>query len=315
MSRNKRRASRERRNLQPQRTRTLPGFVRSAQEECVSFFFTNFPHTANFAELRSIFCGFGSVGDFFIPAKKTKLGHNFGFVRFRSVIEVDVLLNKLQDIWLGGYKLKVNVSRFSRDSHKAIIHNDLCGSGRVKHGHDDAHVDGRSYLHALKCNERASEVVAQSILLPPPPTRRSIVGDVSNERLSFLTRSLVGYLKTEVKLLSLMDCLVLHGLHDISVCPLGGGLVLISSKIEGLTLSLFDHDKSWWGDWFSKIEPWSPGITACRREVWLSCWGVPIQCWGIDIFRKIANSFGVFVMMDESTIQETNFERGRIKVQ
>ncbi|GAU20803.1 hypothetical protein TSUD_85220 [Trifolium subterraneum] len=243
----------------PNQKRLLPGFVRKAQEESVSFFFTNFPLTEDVVGLRKLFCSFVSVGDVFIPSKMTKFGQRFGFVRFHAVPNVEELLSKLQDIWLGTYKLRVNVSKFGRDSSTPLRPH---SQNRVldKHGIVRATpMDGRSFIKALTCNEKSIQMEFPHLVLPPPPANRSLVGDVSNERLAFLAKCLVGYLKTNVDLFSLMDSLVLHGLQDISVCPMGGSLVLISSK-------------------------------------------------------KIANSFGEFVMMDENTLKEISFVRGRVKV-
>ncbi|MCI38964.1 hypothetical protein A2U01_0060193, partial [Trifolium medium] len=56
------------------------------------------------------------VSDVFIPSKTTKSGQRFGFVRSRAVPDMEEFLSKLQDIWLGAFKLRINISRFRRDS-------------------------------------------------------------------------------------------------------------------------------------------------------------------------------------------------------
>ncbi|MCI56894.1 hypothetical protein A2U01_0078145, partial [Trifolium medium] len=86
---------------------------------------------------------------------------------FRSVIEVDVLLNNLQDIWLGGYKLKVNVSRFGRDSHKPISHKpspDPSFHPQV----GKATLNDRSFAEAVGSK---ADSPSSSQKLPPPPSR------------------------------------------------------------------------------------------------------------------------------------------------
>ncbi|MCI32872.1 RNA-binding protein 25-like, partial [Trifolium medium] len=93
-----------------------PEFVRAAQRDSVSFFFTNLPDAADVAGLWKKFVSFGNVSDVFIPAKRNKLGNRFGFVRFKFVQDVAALLSKLQKFWLGESKLLINVSRFGRDS-------------------------------------------------------------------------------------------------------------------------------------------------------------------------------------------------------
>ncbi|GAU49890.1 hypothetical protein TSUD_133660 [Trifolium subterraneum] len=241
--------------------RKLPCFVRAAQEECISFFFTNFPQYEDVAGLRKLFCSFGSVADVFIPSKRTKYDQRFGFVRFRVVPVVDELLLKLQDIWLGTYKLRVNISKFGRNDPKPL--HLYQSPGRLPSKGNTTLCDGRSFVDA--------------------------------------------------DLITFMDSLVLHGLSDITACPMGGGLILFTSKIEASLLSLFYFAHKWWGAWFSKLKFWSSGVLSQRREVWLAVWGVPLQRWGLDFFLKIANSFGEFIMVDDNTLRETSFVTGRVK--
>ncbi|GAU38245.1 hypothetical protein TSUD_146000 [Trifolium subterraneum] len=257
--------------------RWLPGFVLAAQKECVSFFFTNFPQAENVLGLRKIFCSFGSVGDMFIPSKTTK---------FRAVTDVDKLLFNLQDIWLGTHKLRVNILKFGRNDPAPTSH---CSStaGALNNNGQATTCDGRSFVEILTNKERSLLGVASSHELP-------------HHRLFDLCLS--------------TDSLLLHGFHEISVCLMGGGLALISSKNDGLLMSLFDPAHDWWTAWFSKLEFWSPGTLSHRREVWLSVWGIPLQCWGLDLFVKISKSFGDFIMLDESTLKETSLIIGRVKV-
>ncbi|MCI19304.1 hypothetical protein A2U01_0040460, partial [Trifolium medium] len=164
---------------------------------------------------------------------------------FRAVPDVDELLLKLQDIWLGNYKLRVNISKFRRNDPKPLP---TCPSpGQLAFQENITPCDGRSFAEILTNNNRKLQGVVLTSELPPPPALRSVAVSVCSERLNSLAKSLVGYLKTEVDLLTFMDSLVLHGLSDITVCPMGGGLVLFSSKVEGLLLSLFDPAQDWWG--------------------------------------------------------------------
>jgi hypothetical protein len=170
----------------------LPGYVRAAQEECVSFFFTNFSQEENTRGLRQVFVAFGSIGDLFIPVNKnTHLGQRFGFVRLRGVLEVDGLLNKLQDIWLRGYNLKVNVSKFGRDSHKpSSSKKSICKT--FKEGIAEVH-PGRYFLDAVSNRTGTSKSIFLADIrdceLPSPPLR-NLVFDVDSARLQILKKFL-----------------------------------------------------------------------------------------------------------------------------
>lgn len=56
----------------------------------------------------------GEGGAYFIPKKRNKEGKLFGFVRFEDVVEIRSLEERLDQIWVGTYKLRVNLSRFHR---------------------------------------------------------------------------------------------------------------------------------------------------------------------------------------------------------
>jgi RNA recognition motif-containing protein len=176
-------------NPLPRREKRLPGFVRAAQQDCVTFFFTNFPLTENLVGLRRVFGGFGRVGDIFIPSKLTKLGQRFGFVRFKNVIEVNVLLAKLQEVWIGSFKLRVNVSKFGRDSHEDV---NVRGSNTGLEGCRALVGDpSRSFLEALTSSSNTHKVKDESPsnLLPLPP-HCSVAFDMDSARLDFLNRCL-----------------------------------------------------------------------------------------------------------------------------
>lgn len=46
-------------------------------------------------------------------AKANKEGGKFGFVRYKNVRNIGDLLLKLDDIWLGSYKIRCKVARFA----------------------------------------------------------------------------------------------------------------------------------------------------------------------------------------------------------
>nr|GEZ11584.1 hypothetical protein [Tanacetum cinerariifolium] len=57
---------------------------------------------------------YGNVINVFIPNRRTKLGKRIGFVRFIKILDVVCLVNNLCTIWIGKFKLHVNIARFNR---------------------------------------------------------------------------------------------------------------------------------------------------------------------------------------------------------
>lgn len=62
-----------------------------------------------------LFAKWGRVVDVFVPKKKNKEGKLFGFARFKDVWYPQELERRLDQIWVGSFKLRVNSMRFSRD--------------------------------------------------------------------------------------------------------------------------------------------------------------------------------------------------------
>ncbi|MCI44762.1 endonuclease/exonuclease/phosphatase family protein, partial [Trifolium medium] len=98
---------------------TEDGFVNRLNKETTSFFFTNFPEGTLVMELWKLFAKYGRVGEVYIPNKLDIRGNKFGFVKFKEVKEVEELSNNLEDVWIGSYKLRINLSRFGRNGSVA----------------------------------------------------------------------------------------------------------------------------------------------------------------------------------------------------
>lgn len=63
----------------------------------------------------------GEVVDVYIPLKRNKSGRRFGFVRFMNNGDPEGLEKRLGNIWIGTYKLSVNISRFARNERGDVL--------------------------------------------------------------------------------------------------------------------------------------------------------------------------------------------------
>lgn len=59
---------------------------------------------------------YDKISKVFIPKKTEKKGERFGFARIERVADSRVFALKLDEIFIGTYKLMVNAPRFSRGS-------------------------------------------------------------------------------------------------------------------------------------------------------------------------------------------------------
>ena len=91
-------------------------FVRSIGEDGgYVIFFTIFPNEYNEEALWKLFQRWGRVLDIFISKKLNTRKQRFGFVRFQGVRDTHVLERKLDSIWIGTWKMRVNIPKYCKN--------------------------------------------------------------------------------------------------------------------------------------------------------------------------------------------------------
>lgn len=91
----------------------------------------------------------------FIAKKKDRFGHRFGFVRFKDINDPSRLIAKLNTIWLGNLRLKVNLPRFDREHKERSIVNRP--SFTVNH-YNNGTRNGTSFATMVKTDGRRDKV-------------------------------------------------------------------------------------------------------------------------------------------------------------
>jgi hypothetical protein len=275
------------------------GYFHHLDKITTSFFFTNIPDDATSEDLWKLFLKYGRVGEVFLPKKLDKRGRRFGFVKFKEVMEVDVLSEKLQDVWMGSFKLWVNRSRFGRSERKEASNNNT--STRPAEKKLEALVNGSSFRNALVGGGK--------------PRMQTALKVPVNESLSKeLQGSMVGLLACEKEVHRIQTTLFMEGFQSIKVTNMGGNMALIRSPVEGDVQRLLKSRNECLTYYFSKLKPWNPGLIATQREVWIQVYGIPIHIWGDDLFKMIGNKLGVFVDYDEETASMARFDVARVKI-
>lgn len=120
----------------------------------VSYYFTNFPLSLGIEALWGLFMKWGKVVDVFVPSKKNKEGKAFGFVRFKEVLFPNELERRLDQIWVGTYKLRVNYTRFSRNKDmggiQRVQQRKVLGEGQARQGNFQQPTKATSYVDVVK---------------------------------------------------------------------------------------------------------------------------------------------------------------------
>nr|GFB62555.1 nucleotide-binding alpha-beta plait domain-containing protein [Tanacetum cinerariifolium] len=109
-----------------------------------SIFITNFPEACSTKELFIACKQYGHVVDSFIPAKRSKAGKRFGFVRFINVFNEERLVNNLCTVWIDRCKLQANIARF----HRPPVRKNVGTTNSNLHRNDGA--NSKSFASTLK---------------------------------------------------------------------------------------------------------------------------------------------------------------------
>lgn len=101
-------------------------------EPSQSFFFRNFPEDCDMDFIRKKFSEIGNVIDLFKPQKNDKSGKPFGFVRFGTGIDKEIILSGLNNTWIGSYKIRAYVPKYDGNLQEKKIVNPLIPKNRTQ---------------------------------------------------------------------------------------------------------------------------------------------------------------------------------------
>jgi RNA recognition motif-containing protein len=71
-------------------------------------------------DLWRAFGKYGRIGEVYVPNKVDIRGCRFGFVKFKEVTNVTEFSKKLENVWFGTYKLRINLARFGREGIRGV---------------------------------------------------------------------------------------------------------------------------------------------------------------------------------------------------
>lgn len=170
-----------------------------------------------------VFLKWGRAIEVYIPHKKDKWGNRFGFVRILKVNNPNLLELQLDKIFIGSQKLRVNLSRFSRNQPL------YPQSQRVKHNaiNHARHVVRPEVSYAKVVQNGAGGVNATNHgnrrgQENPHREWPGITINVKKEDLSWLQGSYVGEVSKLQDILKIQENLNEEGILGLKARPMGG---------------------------------------------------------------------------------------------
>ncbi|KAH7858174.1 hypothetical protein Vadar_020824 [Vaccinium darrowii] len=122
------------------------------ERDLFTLFVDNIPPAKNLSWLETLFSNYGIVRGSFIPAKRSKRGSKFGFVRFDCSVSAAVAISRANGLEVEGYFLFVKKARFDLENKRragAVDSSKPIEVSRQKNMNLRVEV-GKSYAQALK---------------------------------------------------------------------------------------------------------------------------------------------------------------------
>lgn len=268
-----------------------------------------------------MFQRWGRVIDIFIPQKRNKFGNKFGFVKFIDVNNPKAFEEKLDALWLGTYKLRVNIPVFDRVAGLGVIKKPQAfveGKNNV-----NTHLVGKSYAQALVGgatmeHSRRNVAGTSKVFNRRPTNRRNHFSGpeftVFEGEMEWLKGCFVGKSVDPEGILCIKKKIVLESILAVNLTPLGGDLVLMfAPEGENFEEILRKNEKNFIC-WFAEIRPWSTNLVARERSVWIKVLGVPAHFRGENFFKQISLIAGKYIIIDDSTRDRARLDIGRVLI-
>jgi len=239
------------------------------------------------------------------------------------VNDVISLERELDAIWIGTWKLQVNLPKYQRKEVPRTQRNE-----GLRFGWNSKKSATRprgvwnpkgEQTEQLSFAQVVSGVVAQS---GTSGNASGSQGDeviqltVDSEQFSWLEGSYVGCLKEAPCMQSIKESFIMGGFNRVRLRYLGERYVLLScDEGEGLSKIIVDN-KAWFDEVFVLIIPWDDSFVVKERLVWIRCRGVPLQLWCNQCFTRVGAVVGEVVEIDEATEKRETpeFARFRVKI-
>ncbi|GKB90106.1 RNA-directed DNA polymerase, eukaryota [Tanacetum coccineum] len=271
-----------------------------------SNFVTNFPDSVNSQDLWNKCRVYGTVVDVFIPAKLSKAGKRFAFVRFIKVYNLDRLVENLCTLWIGSHHLFANHVRFDRPPKHLVKKADF----PPLNGAYKSNGTGNKQFESQKDKGSAGSFVSvvNGVANPLISSSPALVLDDGCIIERDFSKSAIGRVKDLNCIPNLKIILADEGFEEIKVYYLGGRWVMFEcNKIEAKK-NLMKHTGIC--SWFHVIQDVSQDFVSDERVVWVDIEGIPLHAWKRDTFLKIGKKWGETLDIEESA--DTSFGRKRL---
>ncbi|GKV46811.1 hypothetical protein SLEP1_g53774 [Rubroshorea leprosula] len=303
----------EQRRVQGWKSSTGGMYNRGLYKQATPYFFTNFPEEWSYVEMWMTFRKFGRVLDIYSPSRRSKKGHRFGFVRFLDVKNIKELERRLDQIWVGNFKLWVNIPQFrNKEPNREEEHRKILRA--------EPKIQNKTYAEVVKGQygiDVGGDVEAKQKDSGSRSLGRDNRGSSTRTNLRSRETTLVWKEKGQGEQWLGMDYnekFYMESYFSCRIRAMGGKLVLLDCDDKEELKDLVEMASCWLEQWFEEVSPWTSEKVAYERFVWIRCQGVPLNVWKSEFFAKMSCAWGKFICVDDSTSQKRRFNIGRFLI-
>ncbi|GKV38927.1 hypothetical protein SLEP1_g46780 [Rubroshorea leprosula] len=299
-----------------------------------TFFFNNFPEELEAKFLWNSFQMYGKVVDVYLPRKRDKRGKRYGFVRLTGVKDEIQMEMRLNEIWIGSYKMRVKIANDKQrktSTPKKVqgvpkVNGSTCSMNRlVQLGH--------SYAQAVKGQGKKADKVSEHLQekekeaapkkevvktwlqenMDVEKTEETIEFTPTREELQWLEGGMVAVVRSMALVSEIQEQMDADG-GSISLSPIGGRQVLLTERVAGFLSDYIKHNQELFGLWFESIKPWEMPQEKKSRMMWVCISRVPLKAWGERCFQMIGETIGEVLMVHEDTKKKSILWDGRVLI-
>ncbi|ESW15862.1 hypothetical protein PHAVU_007G108700, partial [Phaseolus vulgaris] len=247
----------------------------------------------------------GRVIDVFISRRLDAGNRRFGFVRFQRVMDAHVLERRLDAIWIGLWKLWVNLPKFSRkETHKP----ELGGERKNEQARMTWRQKNppRTFAQVVRDGDESASKKAMD--------NSVVCFQVAVESTKWLEECFVGRLIELKNVMSIKESFFLSGINSVKLRSLGEKFVLLSCDEAGLLEEIVAGNKDLLDGIFESIVPWDDSFAVGKKFVWVRCRGIPLALWSNQCFESVGSLVGALVEVDNATVTREVVEFARLRV-
>ncbi|XP_022002117.1 uncharacterized protein LOC110899536 [Helianthus annuus] len=280
--------------------RSEAGFDNGAEKGSngfAKFYVARLPERCSSKDISKSLEPYGKVEGVYVARKRDKNGFRFGFASFSGVKDVEELEKKMKNVWMGSYRLFINIARFTADNDDVRGNRDSKGKKKIQ-GHRTQEVryqaykdqggsssrpfapSGKSYADVLSGNQQEVGIM------------KEVVASVFAKAFEELHgKAIIGRKRRIYGRFGKMNVLLKEEKYgDTTIKYLGGLSILLVFK-SSFEADIFRADIPGFG-WFDSVESWTGQMIAFERLAWLNIYGVPLHLSGNETFDSVGRCFG-----------------------